>query len=391
MLDKKQTQPVSKDSSPASVNARPSTFDAAIIGAGIVGAACAAALAREGFSVGVIDSNGPASGATAAAMGHIVAMDDSEAQFALTSYSQRLWNEFADRMPIESEFENCGTIWVAADDEELEEAIRKREFYASRQVSAEVLDEHSLRDAEPNLRPGLAGGLLVRGDSVVYQPIATRFLLGLAEASGARRIFGKRAVGITENGVRLDDSTMISAGKVIVAAGCDSNELVGGLGIRRKKGHLVITDRYPNFVRHQLVELGYLKSAHAGGSESVAFNIQPRITGQVLVGSSRQYDIDDAAVDFGIVRQMMSRAWSYMPELANLSALRIWTGFRPATDDNLPMIGRHPVRGNVFLATGHEGLGITTSLGTAELLTDEILGRESAIDRSPYSPVRAIK
>ncbi len=79
-------------------------FDVAIIGAGIVGAACAASLAREGLSVVVIDGVGPASGATAAAMGHIVAMDDSEAQFALTSYSQKLWNSLADEMPERSEF-----------------------------------------------------------------------------------------------------------------------------------------------------------------------------------------------------------------------------------------------------------------------------------------------
>ena len=72
------------------------TFDVAIVGAGIVGAACAAALSREGLSVAIIDKNGPATGATAAGMGHIVVMDDSDAQFALTKYSQDLWKQFAE-------------------------------------------------------------------------------------------------------------------------------------------------------------------------------------------------------------------------------------------------------------------------------------------------------
>ena len=119
------------------------TFDVAIVGAGIVGAACAAALSREGLSVVVIDKDGIANGTTAAGMGHIVVMDDSEAQFALTHYSQQLWDRLAEEMPLAGEFEHCGTIWVAADDEEMAEVERKQKFYAQRNVKAEILDEKS--------------------------------------------------------------------------------------------------------------------------------------------------------------------------------------------------------------------------------------------------------
>jgi glycine/D-amino acid oxidase-like deaminating enzyme len=137
-----------------------------------------------------------------------------------------------------------------------------------------------------------------------------------------------------------------------------------------------------------MVELGYLRSAHSIRTDSVAFNVQPRATGQVLVGSSRQFGADDAEVDYHILGRMIKRALGFMPGLAALPAVRVWTGFRPATPDNLPYIGRHHKLENVFVAAGHEGLGITTSLATAELLTDEILGRKSAIPRQPYSPGR---
>src|SRR5215510_16541218 len=103
-------------------------FDIAIVGAGIVGAACAAALAREDLSVVVIETKDIATGTTAAGMGHIVVMDDSEAQFSLTLYSQKLWNELAEELPQKCEFEHCGTIWVAADEEEMNEVRRKKEF-----------------------------------------------------------------------------------------------------------------------------------------------------------------------------------------------------------------------------------------------------------------------
>ncbi len=361
------------------------TFDIAIIGAGIIGAACAYRLSCEGLSVAIIEANSIASGTTATGMGHIVVMDDSEAQFALTHFSQTLWNELAEKLPKSSEYEFCGTIWVASDDEEMCEVFRKKDFYAKRGVKSEILDETSLRKAEPNLREGLAGGLLVENDSVVYQPCATKFLL---ENSGAKIFLGKKAIEIAENGVKLEDSTVINANKIILAAGIWSKDLLKDLKIVKKKGHLVITERYPNFVKHQLVELGYLKSAHKSETDSVAFNVQPRITGQILLGSSRQFDSDDNSIDYNILRRMTNRAFEFMPKLRELVAVRVWTGFRPATPDNLPYIGQHPKFENIYLATGHEGLGITTSLGTAEILTDEILGRASKINRDAYSPRR---
>ncbi len=160
-------------------------FDVAIIGAGIVGAACAYRLSKEGLRVAIIEEEFAASGTTAAGMGHIVVMDDSEAQFALTKFSQDLWFELSSRLPADNEFENCGTIWIAADDAEMKEAERKHEFYRARGVASTILNPESLYKLEPNLRWGLSGGLLVGSDSVVYQLCATRHFIKTAIDSGA--------------------------------------------------------------------------------------------------------------------------------------------------------------------------------------------------------------
>lgn len=186
----------------------------------------------------------------------------------------------------------------------------------------------------------------------------------------------------------LSDGTKLSAGLTVNAAGAWSPELTRGLPVRPRKGHLAITDRYPGFVRHQLVELGYLKSAHGSASESVAFNAQPRPTGQVLMGSSRQFGQQSSGIDPPLLGKMLQRAFEYMPGLMELSTIRTWTGFRAATDDKLPLIGPHPSIPRLYLATGHEGLGITTSPGTAELLAAQILGRAPAIPLEPYLPSR---
>lgn len=366
--------------------------DVIIIGAGIVGAACADELSRRGMSVAVVDLDAAGSGgATAAGMGHIVVMDDSDAQFALTRYSQLLWRNLRPELPDEVEYEQTGTIWVAADEEEMAEVRRKREYYSQRGIPVEALDAGTLRRLEPNLRENLAGGLRVPQDAVLYPPCAARFLLQKAQQRGSKVYMSQGVSGLGNGVVRLDDGTEMRAEFLINAAGASSADLTPGIEIKKRKGHLVITDRYPKFVCHQLVELGYLKSAHSVTNDSVAFNVQPRRTGQILIGSSRQYGAEHKEVDHEILSRMLRRAEEYMPGLGRLSAIRAWTGFRAATPDKLPLIGPWPSDRSLWLATGHEGLGITTSLATARILADQMTGTQPEIPVEPYLPSRLVQ
>ena len=122
-------------------------------------------------------------------------------------------------------------------------------------------------------------------------------------------------------------------------------------------------------------------------SDSVAFNIQPRMTGQLLIGSSRQYGQEDTAVDASVVAAMLRRAYEYMPQLASLSATRVWTGFRAATSDKLPLIG--PTHDpTLYLLAGFEGLGITSRRRRRGCSPINLLARKTAIDPTPYLPER---
>ncbi|NBO65816.1 MAG: FAD-binding oxidoreductase, partial [Acidobacteria bacterium] len=141
-----------------------------VVGGGIVGAACALEAVRAGLSVCLCESGVVGGGATAAGMGHLVVMDDSEAQFALTRRSLALWHQLAHYLPEAAEYHRSGTIWVAADELEMEEVWRKRDYFTQSEVRVEVLDSKQLAEAEPRLRPGLVGALLVLDDAVVYSP-----------------------------------------------------------------------------------------------------------------------------------------------------------------------------------------------------------------------------
>jgi glycine/D-amino acid oxidase-like deaminating enzyme len=186
--------------------------------------------------------------------------------------------------------------------------------------------------------------------------------------------------------VLLGDGTVLKSNAIILATGVETS-LLPWLPIQKRKGHLLLTDRYPGFLSHQLVELGYLKSAHKLAADSVAFNVQPRRDGEVIIGASRQYGNEDPAIDEAILRAMLERAYSYMPELRQVQTMRTWTGFRAATPDKLPLIG--PTEdSSLFLAVGFEGFGITSAPGAACLLADYILRRPCAIPLEPYLPAR---
>ncbi len=365
------------------------TFDVIIVGAGIVGCACADQCALAGLTVLVLDQ-GPVGGqTTGAGMGHIVTLDDSPDQLAMTHYARRLWLELAEELPDDVEFRPCGTLWVAADPEELETVKNKASVYRAAGSKADVLDAKLLHQEEPHLNPAMTGGLLIPEDAVLYPPNAARFLANRALSRGATVQTGTLVRKISDTGsVTLGDNTRIDAGLVINAAGCGAPALTPDIPVCPRKGHLAITNRMPGFIRHQMIELGYLKSAHAVASDSVAFNVQPRATGQILIGSSRQYGDNSHTIDHHLLSRMMARACLYMPDIGVLSITRTWVGFRPATPDKRPLIGPSLVSDKIWLATGHEGLGIATALVTGKLIAQMITGQTSEISVEPYSPAR---
>ncbi|RQY46584.1 FAD-binding oxidoreductase [Burkholderia stagnalis] len=357
--------------------------DVIVIGAGIVGAACAHEFALRGLRVLVLDD--ASGGATGAGMGHLVAMDDNAAELVLSHYSIELWRALSAQMPDGCAYRNCGTLWLAADANEMDLARAKQATLAAHGVAGELIDGAALAALEPMLRAGLGGALKIPGDGILYAPVAASWLLQRAPGVTLRR---EKVVEADGPRVKLASGERLRAERVVVANGVAARTLLPELPLRPKKGHLLITDRYPGRVSHQLVELGYAASAHASDGTSVAFNVQPRPTGQLLIGSSRQFDTEDPRVEPPVLACMLRRAVGYLPALADLNGIRAWTGFRAASPDGLPLLGEHPARPGVWLAVGHEGLGVTTAPGSARLLAALMFGERPPIDAEPYLPGR---
>ena len=318
---------------------------------------------RDGLRVLVLDARYAANAATAAGMGHLVVMDDSPAQLALTTLSLALWRELAPTLPLAVEYDACGTIWVAADERELDAVHEKQRLYTSAGIASEVLGPRDLATLEPNLRPGLAGGLLVPGDGVVYQPRATSWLLDQARARGATVREHCAVDRIGDHAVHCGDE-VLHAEVIVNAAGAEAPRLTPALPIVPRKGHLAITDRHPG-LRASSARGARLSRERAHDDRRVR-RLQ-RAAARDAAGAGRLVaragGMGRVARIASVLARMLARAIEYMPALATLSAIRAWTGMRPATPDKLPLIGAWEPTPGLWIAAGHEGLGITTSLG----------------------------
>ncbi|PWF43402.1 NAD(P)/FAD-dependent oxidoreductase [Massilia glaciei] len=362
--------------------------DVIVIGAGIVGAACARALQAAGMSVAIVDASEPGAGATGAGMGHLVALDETADELDLCLLSLGLWRDFFAEHPNVGEPHHCGTLWVAEDERQLAHAHARAERLTGRGWDAVAVNPAKLAQIEPALRRGLCGGVHVRADSVVYPPTVARALVDQVVERGGVFHTRRRVAAIEAGSVLLHDGARLRARHVVLAAGAAAAALLPGLPVFPRKGHLAVSDRYPGTLSHQVVSMGYGQSAAGADALAVAANVQPRPTGQWLIGSCRQDGVHDSAVDPAVLAKVLQSAIALLPCLGRMRIIRAWTGMRPATPDGRPLIGPHPSRPGLWLAAGHEGLGVTTAFGTAHLLAAQMTGRASAIAPSPYAPSR---
>jgi D-hydroxyproline dehydrogenase subunit beta len=384
----------------------PPAADAVVIGAGMVGAATAAWLAGTGRTVCVIDRTGPLGGTTAAGEGNILVSDKEPGpELTLALRSAGLWREFAARACADFEYEPKGGVVVAHDQDQLA-GLRElcgRQRAAGIEVTG--LDAAGLREAEPHLAAGLAGGAYYSQDSQVQPMRAAMAYLGAADGLTLTRA---DAVSLQPAGAALRLSTdrgAILTPVVVNAAGPWAGEvarrLARELPVRPRRGHILVTEPLPPLVRHKVYECGYVATVKgegkAGGEDTTAYSavVESTASGTVLVGSSRDFGgrlpgarDRSAAPERAVLAELARRAAALFPVLRGARAIRAYAGFRPASPDHLPIIGPDPVVPGLYHATGHEGAGIGLAPGTAELLTALIDGAPPPVDPAPFAPAR---
>lgn len=371
-----------------------------IVGAGIVGAACAYYAARAGLDVVVVDRGPVAGGTTGAGEGNILLSDKLPGpELDLALLSARLWRQIAaEPFGRDIEFELKGGLVVAADSRGFE-ALRE---LAARQrltgVEANAIAAEALNDVEPHLAAGLAGGVFYPQDAQVQPALAAAHLLAAARRAGARMRLGESVTELlrTRDGaVRAvaTDRGEIHTPAVVNAAGVWGGELarLGGvtLPVQPRRGFILVTEPLPPLIRHKVYAADYVADVT---SDSAALQtsavVEGTASGPVLIGASRERVGFDRTVSLPVLRRLAAQAVALFPMLARVNAIRTYVGFRPYLPDHLPAIGPDPRVPGVFHACGHEGAGIGLAPATGHLISRALLGLPTDIDLSAFRPDR---
>ena len=384
----------------------PKQADAVVIGAGIVGCAIAYNLTRSGLRPVVVDRGGVAGGTSGSCMGHLMMLADSQEMYRLSARSLALWKQFHAEVGG-FELRDCGCLWLGESDADvplLEDIAAKIRGFGG---SGRIVEPTELRRMEPELADDLVGAFFCPDDGILFPMQAAAALMGAAQDGGARTSYHTTVRGLhcgSDSAVSAveTDRGIIETGIVVNAAGVWLPEVAELFGLPRipifpRRGDLAITMPQDLPVTTQMVEVAYLRSAVGKVIDpesdepdpgTYALNLQPQGNGTVLIGSTRQFGGFDKRVNLALLQQSLARACRFVPALADLQIVRTWAGLRPYTKDKMPVIGPVESVPGLFVAGGHEGLGITLSTGTAELIAQAVTGQPLAQPLEPFSPVR---
>ena len=372
------------------------TCDVVVVGAGMTGAACALYAARAGLDVVVVDRGPVAGGTTGAGEGNLLVSDKEPGpELELALLSGRLWAELGEEFGDAVEYEPKGGVVVAATTDALTSLTDFAVGQRAAGVVAETVDGSQLRELEPHLAPGLAGGVRYPQDAQVMPALAAAHLI---RASEARLYTGRTVTGVLRTaegavrGVRTDHGD-IHAPAVVNAAGTWGGEVAALAGVRLpvlpRRGFVLVTEPLPRLIRHKVYAADYVADV---ASDSAALQTSPVVegtaAGPVLIGASRERVGFDRSFSLPVVRALALGAARLFPFLERVRALRTYVGFRPYLPDHLPAIGPDPRVPGLFHACGHEGAGIGLATGTGHLIAQALSGKATDLDLTPFRPHR---
>ncbi|WP_275674746.1 NAD(P)/FAD-dependent oxidoreductase [Streptomyces sp. MUM 178J] len=372
--------------------------DLIVVGAGVVGAACAYYAARAGLSVTVIDRGPVSAGATGAGEGNLLVSDKEPGpELKLALLSTGLWRELAELLPPAVEYEPKGGVVIASD----EAGMASLRDFAARQsragVTAHELPAGRLHELEPHLAPDLAGGFHYPQDAQVMPALAAAHLLR-AGGERVRLLLGEEVTGLITGangevrGVRTP-SGPVRAPCVVNAAGPWGGRFARLAGVELpvlpRRGFVLVTEPLPRVVRHKVYAADYVTDVASG---SAALQTSPVVegtpAGPVLIGSSRERVGFDRSLSAEALRRLAAGATALFPVLAGVRALRAYAGFRPYLPDHLPAIGPDPRAPGLLHACGHEGAGIGLAPATGLIIARCVTGGEPPLDLRPFRPER---
>ncbi|MDT8862926.1 FAD-binding oxidoreductase [Alkalihalobacillus sp. MEB130] len=385
------------------------SFDVIVIGAGVIGSSVAYHLAKKGLEVALIEKGGVASGTSSRCDAVALICDkkpgiDTEIGFA----SIQLFKQLAKEFSVDFEFASRGSLYVCETDKELDIARGYVTQQANDGYDMRMVDKHELQQIEPYLADDLVGGIWTEVDSsmnpykLCYAFVEEGKKLGL-------KVYDYHSVqNITLDHQGRVESVVTDQGvfqtkRVVNCAGVWSPKLAEMVGvhipIKPRKGMVLISERTPLKVASQKVhEFGYMLSkfedirfkrdvSELVEKHNVAFTIEPTDASNFLVGGHREFRGYDIRSEVEVMRAIAERAIRFLPVLKELNCIRAYAGVRPWVEDHLPIVSEVEEVPGFYIASGHEGDGISMSPITGRMVAQLITGEPTDfnIDKLNFS------
>jgi glycine oxidase len=347
--------------------------DVAVVGAGVIGQAIACELVTQGTSVTILDARGAGLGSTQAAAGMLVPYIEGvgHALLPLAAKSLAMYDEFVERLTRDIGtsvgYARTGSLQVSTDTESVDELTHVAAALSAAGIKCQLLDSREAGDAEPYLRAKVTAGLLIPNHGFVGAIELSGALAAAAIKHGARvmaparvRRISPRANGID---VELDGGERINAQQVVVAAGCWTGQIeIDGLP------PLPIRP-----VRGQLLQLAWAGAPLKRITWGPNCYIVPSAPHTVLVGATVEEAGFDERTTVAGIRDLLDAASDLVPGIGQAGFTATRVGLRPATPDQMPVIGRSSKVPGIVFATGHFRNGILLAPFTAKAVADLVL------------------
>ncbi len=367
------------------------SYDAVVVGGGVIGLSCAWRLRQRGARVALIDRAFPPIGASRVAAGMLAPVGElafgEPELLKLTLAAAELYPDFVAELEaasgIETGYTRDGALHIALDRDEAAELRRVHELQRSLGLGAEWLPPRRCRELEPGLTPSFNGGVHAPGEGSIDPRQLSRALMAAAMAEGAEVLTGTEvAAALTEDGrirgVRTEVAAYVGAGtRTAIAGDLRADTVVLATGASAGTAEWLPAEARPPVrpVKGQILELRardrLAPCRRIVASERVY--LVPRADGRLLVGATVEEQGFDTRPTAGGVYELLREAYRLVPEVAEMELFEASAALRPGTPDNLPRVGPSPVSG-LFWATGHYRNGILLAPLTAEAVADQLAG-----------------
>ncbi len=356
------------------------SYDAVIVGGGVIGLACAWRAARRGARVAVVERAQPPAGATRVAAGMLAPVGElafgEPELLKMNLAAAELYPDFVAELErasgISTGYRRDGALHIALDRDEAAELRRVHELQRSLGLGAEWLPPRRCRELEPGLTPSFNGGVHAPEEgSIDPRALAAALLAALESEQGVEVLTGTEVEaalfdGERIAGVRTEGGEELRASAVVLAAGAWS----GWVQWLPERARPPVRP-----VKGQILELrsreGVPLCRRIVASERIY--LVPRPDGRLIAGATVEEQGFDTTVTAGGVHELLREAYRLLPEVAEMELIEATAGLRPGTPDNLPRIGPSGVDGLLW-ATGHYRNGILLAPLAANLLAEQLEG-----------------